>query len=280
MNTNSYAVALNGLVKRRGSFTLGPIDLELPKGLVTGLVGANGSGKTTMLRTLVGLMKADAGSVTIPELAEIGISFDQPCVLPDWTLNQAATAFSYFRPGWNQDWFDQLCSRFRLRSGNKIKDLSRGEANKLMVALALGNRPKLLILDEPTSGLDPASRADIVDLLREYLLDQDASLLFSTHITSDLVNFADYLVFIDSGQILYSGLLDDFVERFAYAQGSLDALTSANASRVIGLRRTRTAFDGIVALEDSAAFGSGVVFDTPTLDQIVVHHQLRSVKEN
>lgn len=204
-----------GLPKRRGDFTLGPLDLRVPRGFVTGLVGANGSGKTTTLRTLLGLIRADAGSIAIPPMDRVGVAFDRPFVLPYWRIREAAAVYAAARPGWNQDWFHRLCRRFRLRADVRVKELSRGEGNNLMIALAMGNHPELLILDEPTSGLDPAARADLVDLLREHMRREEASLLFSTHITSDLENFADHLVFVGGGRVVHSGPLDELVEDFA-----------------------------------------------------------------
>lgn len=276
MNTTGRVLEATELVKRRGDFILGPMDLHIPRGFVTGMVGANGSGKTTTLRTLLGLIRADAGSIAIPPTREVGIAFDQPFLLPDWRIRDAATIYAGFRPRWDQASFDRLCRRFGLRADAKVKELSRGEGNKLMIALAMGNHPELLILDEPTSGLDPAARADLVDLLREHMAREDASLLFSTHITSDLEHFADYLVFIDAGRIVYQGALDDLVQDFAYIQGSLDDLTPDNTSLIRGLRRGRGSFDGIIRTDDSASFGSGVQIESPTIEQIVVHHQRRT----
>lgn len=144
----------------------------------------------------------------------------------------------------------------------------------------LGNHPDLLILDEPTSGLDPAARANLVDLLREHMRREEASLLFSTHITSDLEHFADYLVFVDRGQVVYSGALDELIEDFAYARGALEDLTAQNTPLVRGLRRGQATFDGIVRTADSAAFGPGIRLETPTIEQIVVHHQRPNDEES
>ncbi len=280
MNTTGQAMEAVGLVKRRGDFTLGPLDLRIPRGFVTGMVGANGAGKTTLLRTLLGLFRADAGSITVPPMGHVGVAFDQPFVFPYWRIRDAAAAYAAFRPGWDQDWFDGLLSRFGLRADVRVKDLSRGEGNKLMIALAMGNHPDLLILDEPTSGLDPAARADLIDLLREHMRREEASLLFSTHITSDLEHFADYLVFIDGGQIVYSGALDQLLEDFAYVQGALEDLTTQNTPLIRGLRRGRETFDGIIRTANSAAFGPGIRLETPTIEQVAVHHGRPSDKEN
>lgn len=280
MNTTGQALEAVGLVKRRGDFTLGPLDLHVPRGFVTGMVGANGSGKTTTLRTLLGLIRADAGSIAMPPMGEIGVAFDQPFVLPYWRIRDAAAAFAATRPGWDQGWFDRLCRRLGLRADKRVKDLSRGQGNKLMIALAMGNHPDLLILDEPTSGLDPAARADLVDLLREHMRREEASLLFSTHITTDLEHFADYLVFIDGGQVVYSGALDELIEDFAYVQGALEDLTAMNTPLIRGLRRGQGNFDGIIRTTDSAAFGPGIQLETPTIEQIVVHHERPNHEEH
>ena len=280
MNTTGHVLEAVGLVKRRGDFTLGPLDLRVPRGFVTGMVGANGSGKTTTLRTLLGLIRADAGSIAMPPMGEVGVAFDQPFVLPYWRIRDAAAVYAASRPGWDQDWFDRLCRRFGLRADERVKELSRGEGNKLMIALAMGNHPDLLILDEPTSGLDPAARADLVDLLREHMRREEASLLFSTHITSDLEHFADYLVFVDGGQVVYSGALDELVEDFAYVKGALEDLTAENTPLIRGLRRGQASFDGIIRTADSAAFGPGIQLETPTIEQIVVHHERRNDEEH
>jgi ABC-2 type transport system ATP-binding protein len=280
LNTTEQALEAVGLVKRRGDFTLGPLDLRVPRGFVTGMVGANGSGKTTTLRTLLGLIRADAGSIAMPPIGEVGVAFDQPFVHPYWRIRDAAAAYAASRPGWDQDWFDRLCRRFGLRADERVKELSRGQGSKLMIALAMGNHPDLLILDEPTSGLDPAARADLVDLLREHMRREEASLLFSTHITSDLEHFADYLVFVDRGQVVYSGALDELIEEFAYVQGALEELAAENTPLIRGLRRGQGTFDGIIRTADSAAFGPGIQLETPTIEQIVVHHERPNDEEH
>lgn len=273
MNTTEHVVEAVGLVKRRGNFTLGPLDLRVPRGFVTGMVGANGSGKTTTLRTLLGLVRADAGRIAMPPIGEVGVAFDQPFVLPYWRVRDAAAAYAASRPGWDQDWFRAAVPPVQTGGANqRVNKLSRGQGNKLMIGLAMGNHPDLLILDEPTSGLDPAARADLVDLLREHMRRQEASLLFSTHITSDLEHFADYLVFVDGGQIVYSGAVDELIEEFAYIQGALTDLTAENTPLIRGLRRGRHNFDGIIRAADTAGFGPGVQIETPTIDRVVVHH--------
>ncbi len=279
MRTMDNVVEVSGLVKRRGSFVVGPLDLAVARGFVTGVVGANGAGKTTLLRTLVGLVHADQGTIQLPSPDRVGVAFDQPFVLPDWRVRDAAATYAQFREGWDGALFDRLCRRFGLSADAKVKDLSRGQGSVMMTALALAEGPELLILDEPTSGLDPSARADLIDVLRDYMTGPEASLVFSTHITSDLENFADHLLFIDEGTVVYAGPTDELTTEFAYVRGMLEDVTAENAALVRGLRRGRDTFDGIIRTTDTAAFGPSVQIEAPTIEQVVVHHQRHQPQE-
>lgn len=270
MNASDVVIDIKGLRKRRGEFVLGPLDLAIRRGYVTALVGVNGAGKTTLLRSLLGLVHPDAGTVRLPDPGRIGVAFDHPFLVPDWTVRQAAAAVRGFRERWDEAYLAALWHRFRLRPEEKVKDLSRGETGKLMVALALAHHPDLLILDEPTSGLDPAARADLIDVLREHLIEEGRSLLFSTHITADLEGFADDLVLIDAGRVTYAGPAEELTETYAVIRGGADELTAETAALVHGLRRSPQGFTGLVRLADSAAFDHRVVLEQPTLDQVVV----------
>ncbi|QIK72899.1 ATP-binding cassette domain-containing protein [Propioniciclava coleopterorum] len=123
MNT---AIATRGLVVEHGTFALGPLDLQIPAGLVTGFLGANGSGKTTTLKTLLGLVRPRGGAYEMPPAGQVGVSLDELCLVPDWTLRQAAAAIAGFRPGWDQPYVDAVWERFGLRPDARVKELSRG----------------------------------------------------------------------------------------------------------------------------------------------------------
>ena len=123
---------------------------------------------------------------------------------------------------------------------------------------------------------DVASLANPDPIVRcgfcEHMRRQEASLLFSTHITSDLEHFADYLVFVDGGQVVYSGAVDELIEEFAYIRGALTDLTAENTPLIRGLRHGQRNFDGIIRTADTAGFGPGVQIETPTIERVVVHH--------
>ena len=213
MNDNSpFVVSAIGLTKRRGDFQLGPFDFQITAGYVTGFIGANGAGKTSTIKLLLGMMRPDAGDISlVPPRELLGVVLDSPFLVPDWRVTDAGVALRAAYPNWDDSRFRELVNSFGLRPQEKVKYLSRGEGTKLMLALALGHRPQVLILDEPTAGLDPAARADLIDILRGFMENPQHTILFSTHITTDLDSFADFIVVIVRGQIVFTGTRDDLL---------------------------------------------------------------------
>ncbi len=282
LNTDAPAIKVTDLVRDFGRFQLGPLDLSIPAGYVTGLVGANGAGKTTLLKLLLGLQTADAGNMSLlgqpvgdNNLAvreDIGVVFDAPFVLPDWTISAAGKALAPFYSRWDTALFEALLNRFHLTQSAQVKSLSRGESTKLMLALAMSHQPRLLLLDEPTSGLDPATRRDLLDLFAEFMAaDANHTILFSTHLTSDLERIADHIRVLSHGRLVEAGTLDEVVERYAIVRGPRRALTPKNRTAICGLHERTDIFDGLIAAADTSGFGLDVVIDPATLDDIVVH---------
>jgi ABC-2 type transport system ATP-binding protein len=276
-----FAVEITGLDRRLGDFHLRDVDLRLPTGYVMGFVGPNGAGKTTTIKAILGMFRPDAGTVKVlgapvePGSAghsrRIGVVLDQTFLVPDWTLPQAASAIAPFYQHWDQPRFLELCERLDVPTTSKIKQLSRGQSIKGMLILALAHNPDLLILDEPTSGLDPMARQDVLDLLREYMTDERHSILFSTHITSDLDRFADYVQVICRGGVVWSGPRDELAEEFAMVRGGSDSLNPAIEEAVWGLRVSPTGFEGLIRTAETALFDADVLIEEPTIDEVVTH---------
>lgn len=210
-----------------GTAALNEVSLSVPSGCVTGFIGVNGAGKTTTIRALMGLMELDAGTVvvfgepfgpnaddaTARRLKErIGVVFDTCPFIGDLPVKTAGTLMKASYPAWRQGRFEDLLDRFGLDPKKKIKDLSRGMGMKLQLACALAHDPDLLILDEATAGLDPMARDEILDLLRDFMTDDNRGILISSHITTDLEKIADRIVCIDQGRIAFDLEKDEITD--------------------------------------------------------------------
>jgi ABC-2 type transport system ATP-binding protein len=260
---------------RRSTFEIDGISLTLPRGSVVGLVGPNGAGKTTTIRSLLGLVLPDGGAVEIlgrpagdpAALARTGVVLDQPTAAPEWRVDSLGRRIGSFYPGWEESRFRDLLDRLHVPQTQRVSELSRGQGVKLSLAMALAQHPEVLILDEPSSGLDPASRRQIGDLIREFMLDENRAVLFSTHITTDLDSLADELVVLVDGRVAYHGALPDVAEEFAMARGS----GPVPDGPLIGTDRSGEQWSALIRLTDSAAFGPDVVIDTASIDDIVIH---------
>jgi ABC-2 type transport system ATP-binding protein len=218
------AVEFSGVTKRYKDFTLEQIDLKLPTGYIMGFVGANGAGKSTTLRILMGLVHQDAGSVKVlghamPEdqaTAKREIGF----VSEDMRLYGAATLewhMGFVRsiyPRWDNGYANDLLRRFDLKAQQKIKGMSHGQRVKAALMLALARRPRLLVLDEPTTGLDPIARHEVLGELMAVLADEDRTVLFSSHNTLEVEQISDQITFIDRGRILESSDKEAFLDRW------------------------------------------------------------------
>lgn len=284
----STAISVRGLTHTQGTFRLDGVDLELPTGLVMGFVGPNGAGKTTTIRALLGMIRPDGGSIELFDGREpgspaastrVGAVLDQPFLSPDWKISGLTSRVGRFFPAWDDVLFRSLLERFDLPRDAHVGTLSRGQGVKVSLAVALAHHPELLVLDEPTSGLDPVSRADLVDLLREFMVDEQHSVLFSTHVTSDLDSLADLMLVIDGGRIAYSGTLDALREEFAMVRGT-ERLSGEAESAVLGLRRTGARFDGLIRAASTPLFGPTTVIDTATTDDVVVHLARRTTLQH
>lgn len=270
---------VSNLTKSFESFKLRDISFSLPKGYIMGLIGPNGSGKTTTIKLILNMLKRDGGEVKIMDLdniaeekavkANIGVVFDSNYFCEEWTVAQAETAVSMFYKNWDKNRFSELIKRFHIAPTKKIKELSKGMQMKLMLACAFSYDAKLLILDEPTSGLDPVSRDELLNILAEYIEDGEHSVLFSTHITSDLERAADYITYIDYGELFFSGSKDEFVDMFRIVKGGCDELTLDLKEKLIGIRNFSTGFEALARSEDLKLF-SHLDIEPATIDDIVV----------
>ncbi len=260
---------LRGLVKRYPGFELN-LDLTVPQGYVMGFVGANGSGKTTTIKCALGLVHPDAGTVALADKAHIGVVLDQPSYTADWTVAGTGRVLSRFYPSWDAARFAALTDGAGVPGSRRIKDLSRGMGMRLQLAVALSHGAEFLILDEPTSGLDPFARDELLADLQEFMVDERHTVLFSTHITSDLEKIADHITIIDHGRLVTTASKDELLDSYRLVSGGPNDLTPDAEALVLGLRRHGAGWDGLMATENTVTLGRGVQAEQPTLDDIVV----------
>lgn len=217
-------VEFEGVSKRYPHFNLDNIDLELPTGSIMGFIGANGAGKSTTIRILMGLVHQDAGTVKVlghPMPAEqAAAKLDIGFVSEDMRLYGAATLEWHMKfvksiyPKWDQPYAEKLLQRFDLKAQQKIKGLSHGQRVKAALLLALARRPRLLVLDEPTTGLDPVARKEVLGELMAVLANEDRTILFSSHNTQDVEQISDQITFIDRGKIIDSDDKEAFLDQW------------------------------------------------------------------
>lgn len=221
---NDLSVQFEGVSKRYTHFSLENVHLELPTGSIMGFIGANGAGKSTTIRILMGLVHQDSGSVQVlghpmpadQAAAKLDIGF----VSEDMRLYGPATLkwhMDFMRPiypRWDQVYAEELARRFDLKPQQKIKGLSHGQRVKAALLLALARRPRLLVLDEPTTGLDPVARVEVLSELMAVLADEDRTILFSSHNTLDVEQISDQITFIDRGRIIDTDDKEVFLDRW------------------------------------------------------------------
>ena len=234
-----------GLTKRYEGFTLDGVSLDVPRGAVVGLIGQNGAGKTTLMKAILGTIHADGGSVELFGQDVAGLSDAELIALrgrvgfvsavtayPNvMTVSEVAAMYRMAFPGFDQATFEGLAERIGLLpawANKRAKDLSRGMGMKLQLVCTLACGADLVIMDEPTAGLDPIVREEVLDIVRAWMEGESHSALISSHITTDLEKIADYLLFIENGQVILA------CGRDAVDQMGVAHLRTAELERVLG----------------------------------------------
>lgn len=279
------AFEFKNVIKTYPEFQLGPLNIELEPGTVLGYIGPNGSGKTTTMHCLVGLVKADSGEMNVfgrkndpnkPDWKfDIGYVGDVHVFYENWTAEKNLKFLSRFYPKWSDKRTAELATRFDLPLKKKAKELSGGNRVKLSLVAALAHSPRLLLLDEPTSGLDPVVRTEVLDTLFEVLEDGERSIFYSTHILTDISRLADELAFLSNGQIIQRTAKDDLVElwrkiSFRFSGEKINA-TSIISHKQEGADHQVISSDFKKTLSDLKKMGAENILDNRmTIDEIAV----------
>ena len=278
MNT---ILEVQGLKKEFKTFSLQDVSFSLQEGCITGFIGVNGAGKTTTIKSILGLVLKDAGSIKLfgKEISKnerelknrIGLVLDEGYFYEEMTMREMKSVIAPAYSNWDEIVFKRNLERFRLQPKQKIATLSKGMRMKFAIALALSHHADLLIMDEPTSGLDPLVRSELMNILLEFMKDDGKSVLFSSHITSDLDKVADVVILIDKGRIVLSEEKDILLDTHGLVKGDKRVLNDHTRNLFLTLRETEYGFEGLTHNKaDVRQRMKGVLIERPTIEDIML----------
>ncbi|MDE7302129.1 MAG: ABC transporter ATP-binding protein [Oscillospiraceae bacterium] len=272
---------ISGLCKSYDDFSLKSVSFSLPRGFIMGFVGENGSGKTTTIRSILNMAKIDSGSIsvfgldsvtdTITIKERLGVVFDSLYLAEHLNVRQIEQQLKPFYKDWDSKEFFRRIKEFDLPENRKVGDFSKGMKMKLMIAIALSHKAELIILDEPTSGLDPVARDELLDILAEYIEDENRGVLFSTHITADVERIADYVTILHSGKVWYTGTKDELTESYAVIKGAEKDIPAALKEKLIGFHAYRNGFDALIKTDDLFGLPNTLEYEKASIDEILVY---------
>ena len=276
------AIEIRNLVKNYGDkFTLGEINLDIPSGIIIGLIGENGAGKTTLIKSILNIIRLDKGNIKIfekdikineSEIKEnIGVVLDNmffPELLMPKDIN---SIMKDVYKNWDEQLFNKYLSEFKLKNNQSIKSMSKGMRKKLEIATALSHHPKLLILDEPTSGLDPVVRNEVLDIFLDFIQDEEHTILLSTHITSDLEHIADKIIFINQGKVVLDQSRDDLLDNYGILKCDVDKFDTISKDDIIAYKKNK--YDYEILINDINKIKKkykDFIIDKITLEELMV----------
>lgn len=285
------AINIEGLSKYYSGFALGPLNLEIPEGFVTAIIGENGAGKSTLLDILGGITSCKNGKITwlnqYTDLDEgnarneIGWCAGNRYFPENWTLKNVKQSVSLAFDNFDMEQFENLCQAFNLKDdskelkGKKIIEYSDGNKSRLAIASVMARDTKLMILDEPDSALDPVIRDTLCSKFRQYIAkgNGEKTILFSTHNVADMEKIVDYVVFLSNGKVVGQGFVEDLLEEYLYVHGPKEALENHKQNlESFYTGDEENFFEGLCKPENADAFADDgeIVVEKPTLQQLSV----------
>lgn len=279
MESIENGIEIENLTVDFGHFKLDSVTLGIKKGCVTGLVGRNGAGKSTLIKTIMRQQRANSGSILYNGkkfyeaeteiLNSIACVFDTPHFNINFKPKRIFRLYKNMYEKFDAALYAELMKKFNLPDKLRFSKFSYGMQRKYCLILALCQKADVLILDEPTSGVDPVDRNEVVGLIQEYLMNEEHTVLFSTHITEDLDRIADYIVMMENGKITMDMQKDDLTERYRLIQCS--EMTEDMRASAIGLKQTMFGYTFLTT--DKTISGEGIQVKVPTVEEIFVHTQ-------
>ena len=279
-DNTDYILDIQHVSKHFAGFALEDISLSLQPGTITGLVGANGAGKSTTIKLILNLLHRDTGTIQIfgmDNIAEesavkqrIGVVFDEPCfhdILSPYYIGQYMAGLY---PNWDHKVFHAYLKRFGLPENKTVKEFSRGMKMKLSIAAAMSHHPDFLILDEPTSGLDPLVRDEILDIFLDFLQDERHAILLSSHITSDLDKVADTIALLDNGRLLFHEEKDSLRDNYVIVKGGTEQWEQLDTAKLVGWRKHRFGFEALCRRQN-LRYLPNLPYERPTIEDIMLY---------
>ncbi|PAQ15404.1 sodium ABC transporter ATP-binding protein [Bacillaceae bacterium SAOS 7] len=278
MNT---ILEVSNLNKAYPDFSLSDVSFSIFEDCITGFIGTNGSGKTTTLRTILGLTKKDAGEIKLFGQSieqhggqlrnRLGIVFDDGCFYEELTMHEMKTIIAPAYSNWDDTVYHKYMELFSLNPKQVIATLSKGMKIKYALTIALSHHADFLIMDEPTSGLDPFVRSQLIDILNDYMKQGGKAVFYSTHITSDLEKAADMLVMIHNGQIIFQKDKDALQDEYSVVKGDSRTLTDELAPLFLKIEKTNFGFKGVTnQLMEVRRKMPDILVERPTIEDIML----------
>lgn len=283
-------IEIKNISKDYGDFRLDHVSFCVPEGSVCGFIGQNGAGKTTTIKAILDVIKVDEGEIFVfgqnvkkdsAKLREdIGVVFDEMGFHEFMTGKDINIMMKNIYKNWDGEAFFAYLKRFSLPANKPCGDFSRGMRMKLQIAVAMSHHAKLLIMDEPTSGLDPIVRNEMIQIFREYVIEEDHSILLSSHITGDLEKIADEVVFINGGKIVLAGNKDEILEKHGLLKCKKSELGELSRSLIV--HAEEETFGATVLVNDKKACEKlypGMVIEQASLEDIMLFYVNRQGAE-
>lgn len=280
------SIEISNLQKNYKNFSLTIDELNIKTGFITGFIGPNGSGKTTTIKSLFGMIKPDFGKIKIfntditkdtktkEDIAYVG---DESGFLEESKLSSIHKIISKFYPNWDEELYKKYIKKFKINEFKNYKDLSKGQKKQFELIMALSHHPRLLIMDEPTSSLDPIIRNEFLELIQEHMEIDNMTVFYSTHITTDLDKCADYIVMIYNGKILLKGEKDNILNNHVIVKSKKDLIDNSIKKHFISLKENAFGFEGLVSNRKKAyeLFGEEAIYEKCSLEDILLYYTRR-----